>query len=632
MADSALHGPADIVTDAYTSSRGYANEMMDLAIDNATNLGLVVPEFGPISYGFTGTGVNAPAPNFSPVAITSNYTLAPNYDPGNPGAVSLSPLGSLPSAPDAGDYYGTPPVVDASGLPSNSTAVAPTLANPPVYIDAPDDLVYVAPAVPTLDTINIPADIVFQPVDFTATAPTLVVATPDLTIQFNETLYDSPLVTAYTAYLLDDITNGATGLPAAIEQALWDRARSREELATIRLKDDANADFLKRGFTMPPGALAKRRLQAERDALNTAATLNRDIAIKQAELIVENAKFAITSAMQAESQLMSYSNSLAQRSFDAAKTNSEFLVALYKLRVDTFNAEMQGYATEAQVFKQLLESELARASFYKTQVEGAKLKNDINAQDIALYEAQLQGIQTLADVYKAEVSAYAAYNDAEKTKIEAFKVEVDAYSSQVGAKTEEFKAYATKVGAEETKVRAFTAQVGAYGTAVAGYKAHVDAQNALQRTDIDRAKLEIDKYNLKLTRYSSALDAETKRVDALAKKDSALIGANATVARMDEARMNAATAASAANAQISISNAQGSLAAATSSAQVAIQSAKMQSDALATTAQVAGQLAAAALGVTTTSAAISGQDSYSVSRSKNNESDPTYSINESREG
>jgi len=619
---STPEGAYQIVNDAYSTSKLYANDMFNFAVAQLDSLAGISVDVVPIEYTPSIDDIITPVSNYvAPDIDPSEYTFAVTDNTGNPVVRTVDDITLNTPLPVPSDFFNDPPTIDFIPKPDPLVATAPELDNPPIYVPAPVAEDYVIPPAPTLRDIDIPDALVFQPVIFDDIAPELNVIIPDTTITFSEDLYTSDLAESYTSKLMDDIVNGTAGLHPDVEQALWDRARAREDKNSLAAKDEALTSFSKRGFTMPPGAIAAALAQAAREVTGIASTLSRDIMIKQADMAVDNAKFAITAAVQAEGQLITYTGFMAQRAFDLAKANAELLIQAFKLRIEKFNTEMQGYVSKAQVFKQRIDAEVARAQFRQTELEGLKLIGELNVQDVSVYEAELRGVQTLVDVYKSEVQAYSAYNEAEKIKVEVFDTEVRAFGAVVSAKTEEYRAYSTQIEAELTKVQGFTAQVGAYTAAVEGYKAAATAEVAVQSGSIAGAEADIASYELKIRKYIAQLDAESKRIDSIAKKDTARIGASAAEAGLDEAEMRASTAAQQASSEISISNAKGAVASASVTAQIALQAAQLESNILSTSAKVAGQLAAAALTVTTTSA----QLGYTSSNTASN----GYSLNDS---
>lgn len=96
---------------------------------------------------------------------------------------------------------------------------------------------------------------------------------------------------------LSDVLDGKTGLPTAVEDQLWQRERSRVLTDAARASEELTASFASRGFPLPPGALQHGQHLLQSDAQNRIAQSSREVAIKQAELINENMKFAVKEAL-----------------------------------------------------------------------------------------------------------------------------------------------------------------------------------------------------------------------------------------------------------------------------------------------------------------------------------------------
>ncbi len=96
---------------------------------------------------------------------------------------------------------------------------------------------------------------------------------------------------------LCEMLAGGAGIPAHVENQIWQRDRSRVLEDVGRARDDVLATFASRGFPLPPGAAAHAMRLAEVDANNKIAQQSRDVAIKHIEILIENIKFAIQNAL-----------------------------------------------------------------------------------------------------------------------------------------------------------------------------------------------------------------------------------------------------------------------------------------------------------------------------------------------
>src|SRR5690606_8254268 len=111
----------------------------------------------------------------------------------------------------------------------------------------------------------------------------------------------------YESELLDDLMlqvrsmmAGGTGLPAAVEDALFSRARERLSAETQRAVQEAFDTWAGRGFSMPPGMLTKAVSVAQEEGRLKAAELNRDILVEAAKWEIENIRFAVQQGMALE--------------------------------------------------------------------------------------------------------------------------------------------------------------------------------------------------------------------------------------------------------------------------------------------------------------------------------------------
>jgi hypothetical protein len=101
------------------------------------------------------------------------------------------------------------------------------------------------------------------------------------------------VVSATDNWICNTILYGGTGLPAHIENAIWQRGRARDIIEANRLEQEAYTALADRGFTQPTGATATRVLMIQQEASNKISQFNRDTAIKAAEIEIENIKFAV---------------------------------------------------------------------------------------------------------------------------------------------------------------------------------------------------------------------------------------------------------------------------------------------------------------------------------------------------
>jgi hypothetical protein len=98
---------------------------------------------------------------------------------------------------------------------------------------------------------------------------------------------------SYMCTWLDDVMRGGFGLPVHIEDAIWNRDRSRVDLAYRAGADELFADHAARGFPMPSGPLAYQLDKLNDERSRAEAVASREAAIKQYETYIETVKFAV---------------------------------------------------------------------------------------------------------------------------------------------------------------------------------------------------------------------------------------------------------------------------------------------------------------------------------------------------
>ncbi|WP_368921278.1 hypothetical protein [Comamonas aquatica] len=98
-------------------------------------------------------------------------------------------------------------------------------------------------------------------------------------------------------WICNAIQNGGTGIKPAVEQQIWERDRNRILKDAQRQESDLVRSYAAKGFPMPPGALFAATQRLRSDAGDRIAQASRDVAIKQAEMEVENVRFAVEKAV-----------------------------------------------------------------------------------------------------------------------------------------------------------------------------------------------------------------------------------------------------------------------------------------------------------------------------------------------
>lgn len=173
-------------------------------------------------------------------------------------------------------------------------------------------------------------------------------------------------------WLCDTLTNGGTGMNASVEDQIWQRDRSRILREGARLEDDAMAAWAARGWPQPPGALAHQVSEYQIATQQQVSEASRNTAIKQAEIEIENVRFAVKEALDLRVRAVSAVGDLLRtlvsgpeiaarlatsaadaqaRLISAASTYYDARIELEKIKLSvlTYNSSLQANAGEANL-------------------------------------------------------------------------------------------------------------------------------------------------------------------------------------------------------------------------------------------------------------------------------------------
>lgn len=401
--------------------------------------------------------------------------------------------------------YGTPPADFTEALPDapgiNLAFDTPTLS---VTLPAPPSLLsiqtykFAGMNFPTIDT----------------NVPELTVVAPSVTQYVPGSMYTSSLLMSAQSKLEDFISNGGTGLPPDVEEALWNRGRDRE----YRAMKDAVSELDRMetlGYSLPPGVYVDARVRITTEMGYTATTLSREIAIENAKLEQENIRWATQSAIQLEGQLIQYNNQVEQRAFESVRYATEAGISIYNARVQAYSAYLDAYKTKVAIYEAQIRAELAKVEAYKAEMEAESVKAQVNTALVQQYKTQVDAALANVEIFKAEVGAIQLKAEIEKMKIEIFGEQVKAYASKVNAYTAGVEGFRAKVSAEASKQEAFKSQVQAYS-------AQVEAGARVIGAKIDEYKAKIDAKNAEWEGYKAAAAAQSARAQAVASINSSL--------------------------------------------------------------------------------------------------------------
>lgn len=459
--------PWSQVDEIFKNSTQYVNETKSELQAALTALGNI--KFDLID--FTALDNSNPLPEFDPSTLGDTIQVD-KYDPADIGA-------TLPTKPT---YTTLPTITELTiGAFEEAAPVLPALAAPTITYGA-------TPTVPAVADVSIPEAPSVQPVPLPSylslTTPTFagVDLHEDMLAQLEnipalELISPTPFSYArgadYASSLLSALQaalqarlDGGTGLPAAVEQALWDRARERETNAALGNVNDVLRSSENLGFALPAGVVSDQLRRAQSAYYDKLSTLSRDISIEQAKLEQENLKHTVESIMKTEAMLIDYSYKIEQLRFEAAKEYTESAIKIYNSGVDAYKAVLAGYQMLISAYDAIIKGELSKVEVYKAELQAEETKASINNTLVQQYKAQIEASMSLVEIYKAQIGAAQAVVSLEQTKVSAAGEQIKAYVAQINAETAKLEAFKTQVQAQSLQVDMYKSKAEAYGVRV----------------------------------------------------------------------------------------------------------------------------------------------------------------------
>jgi hypothetical protein len=400
-----------------------------IVIDDVTD---EIPDYVPVI-----TGISIPdAPVAQPVTMPTEPTVETDF--------------TVPTAPVSN--YGTSPVLTTYDLP-----------------------IYVPPVLPL----------------FNETAPTFDETPPSPVIQWVEPQYSSDIQDA-VKLVLEEMLAGGTGIPEAVERAIWQRGREREDDRSEQEIAAAIAQWTTRGFSHPPGQLNAQIIVLRDTTGRKVNELSREVMVTQANLEQKNRQFAVQYGVDYERVFTTVFLAIVDRNFQIAKFSVESQIQIYNMLVTTFNVEQQIFAQKVLLYRTQLEAAFADIKAFEAQVAAVKAGADMNIAITQVYSEKVKAYATEVDAYGAVVKAETEKANLQRIKVELYKAQIDGVVAEIQAQRETFLAYDSKIKGETSKVqleeansRAYVAQVQAIGERATIIVKNADAQISRDRLNLD---------------------------------------------------------------------------------------------------------------------------------------------------
>lgn len=485
--------------------------------------------------------------------ISLEFTVDPLGDPTLFGVVdpfdldnsiSTSGLPSI-SAVNIPAFNPTPLSVNIpdAPIPENITRPGTVPANPGfVY---PDAITISLPGQPNLVNINIPEFTSPTIADFAPDFPEFVPKDINTAINFLEPTYNREAIDEVLTQI-STFFAGGSGIDPDIEDSLVARSRDREDRLVRQEVQQATQEWANKGYTAPPGMLAKRLDNIREEGTLKKLGLNREFTIKVHQDEIDNLRFAVQQGIAAENLFVQLFLAKVERLFEIQRLAVLWEIELYNAAVTIFQAQMEEVKIRADVYEVQVRAALFEIEVFKALIEGERIKSDINKNKIDAYKAEIDARTALVQMYEAQVRAVGVQADVFATEVNAFRAEVEAYAAEVGADKNRFDAYASRIRGEVAKVSILESEANAYQAEVQAIETGVRAEVAALDGEVKAVEAQIRNFEAKVRGYIgkaqvqlAAIQANTAAHDIDVRRKSLEISAEESADRVELAAIDA---------------------------------------------------------------------------------------------
>lgn len=218
-----------------------------------------------------------------------------------------------------------------------------------------------------------------------------------------------------TNWLVNTITNGGTGIPAALEDQIVQRARDRIIRDGQRVASGISAGYAARGFSLVQGPMVYDLNQASFEQTGKLGEASTAMAMKQAEIAIETIKFAIGKAIDSRIAAMNAAVDYIRALSVAPDAASRIAALNTDIRAKMMSAAADWYRARQSRDQMILQSKLAELTagidVYKHRRENATQNSQVDVQALA----------AAADVFaKTAQAALASLNSVVSSSVNAF--------------------------------------------------------------------------------------------------------------------------------------------------------------------------------------------------------------------
>lgn len=248
-----------------------------------------------------------------------------------------------------------------------TTAPSPTVTVP--YVDT--SLVLETSGLTLPEFTGTLVDVPTVEVDFSG------ITMPDdvaLSMTWAEATLPTDVFTAVKAAVIADMADGSTGITEAVEEAIYTRARNRQQAENLAQYNRVSNTISGLQHALPSGVSTALLADFGATQLRQETDLEAAIIEQQAKLAQDNRKAAIQFAVSLEQLLRNTRDGESSRAFESAKTLTTLTIQKYTADIDAFKAKWDGKKSEVQA-----------------KAENVRAAVDTNKGLVEVYTAEVQG-------------------------------------------------------------------------------------------------------------------------------------------------------------------------------------------------------------------------------------------------
>lgn len=473
-----------------------------------------------------------------PVAPTA--PAMPGIDTTVPDAPVLGEidLGTLPDAPVRPDFSGmayrqpAPPNVTLPQAPADTDVVLDAISVPdaPAFVMPEDPELYVLD-MPVVGDLTIP--------EFQGVRPTVNLQAPTRTFNWQAQQYDETALAGIKSQLSAMTINGLA-LPLAIERAIFERARDREDEQSLQQEREVADTLADRGLRQPAGVLLWMLDRVRGEARAKTAGVSRDLAIAQADKNIEAIRFGLSQGIALESTMLQHHISMQGLLLDAAKTAQAVVIDLFNAEVALHNAQWEGFKADAQVYDSRIRALASEVDLIRARIDAEKAKGDVNESLVRSYGERVRALGEMVNWHRAQVDAARARGEINSQRLEQVRLRVQTYGEQINGYGRAWDAYRAQTDAEANSLRYFETMGNVYAQDVQAFRGQVEAQGERTRTQIAAQNQALERFRAVLAGIGTRVQAQLGDADARARIFQSLAGMFAAEGQVSAAESAAA--------------------------------------------------------------------------------------------